>query len=157
MSILDHQNPKKLTQNSKAIVNISRDTSSDTVRITIDDDASSGRVVEVVLTLEAYAVLITGMRTEATFSYLPSPDAADKYLKKRVIKHVQCNKINVDGSYVNYSNMKEHQRAAVLHDMKAKDYDGWELSDDGTTSQQPDVKHNYTIRKFVENDGEENE
>lgn len=123
---------------SKFSVGISRN-NRDKVNLQIRDEYSGDRVLEVSMTLEQYALVVTGLHgvsVEGVFY----DDA--HIAQERESQTVTCEKC---GSFD-----KDIQSALVLEHFK-QNYEpyGWILQSDGTGSQQHGDLHKYNIKRYV--------
>lgn len=132
----------------KGKVSISRRSSmkgSGSIHIQLEDDSSGVTIAEFEMTYADFAECVTGMSaSNAMIHFLPTHTSIDRYGKKRITKTVFCDKVKTT-----YGKYKEAQRKAVMDHFEANYADdGWNLFGDGTTSQQHDKQHHYTINRF---------
>jgi len=131
----------------KAKVTISRRTNtvgSGCIAISIDDDKSGLKVVEVEMELIDFAQAITGLSyCKAAYRNSQSQYTIDNIMKKREVKSVYVDKPNVfDKDEMKRIVIKSVLDSGVL-------VDGWEIHNDGCSSQQNGKLHNVSLLRFV--------
>lgn len=137
---------------AKAKVTITR-SSDDRVNIYIKDGASGNRIVSVSMALEDYALAITGLaETPADIEYMPTPEEAEKFGKKRQIQHLSLEGVHkYNGNFLDRDGVLKHIESQYPEYLD----DGWELFCDGLSVQQNKTGfHNVSLVKFVDPDPE---
>lgn len=128
---------------SKFSLGISRN-NRDGVTLQVRDEHSGDRVLEINMSLEQYALVVTGLHgveVEGVFY-------SDAHIaQERETQTVTCVKVN--------SYDKTVKRASVLEHFK-QNYEplGWLLQNDGVNSQQYGDLHKYTIKRYVDVGGD---
>lgn len=114
------------------------------ILLAVTDGSSGLRIVEVEMDLSDFAACVTGLAASpACLKFSPSQYGAERFGKKKVVERVTCERA-IPGE-------KDVQRQAVSTHFAANYLPtGWELWDDGTTSQQRGDHHAYVICKYVE-------
>lgn len=140
--------------NTQARITISKRASSRTgkINITIEDDTSQLRIVEVEMGLSDFAECLTGLGScRAELVSIPNHYSTERYGKRKVVEHVLMPKEDID-----YFNKESASNTVNQHFMENYEAAGWELWNDGCSSQQPErVMHQYIICKYVEQEPEE--
>lgn len=114
------------------------------VYITIEDDSSGTRIMELKLDKSSYALLVTGLgNVKAEYNYIADNDNLSRIGKEKESRHVFCKKSK--------SYDKDEQKKLVkqsFDDSYMKDH-GWEIWDDGTRSRQDHEEHRYIVCRWV--------
>lgn len=109
--------------------------------ITITDESSRTRIVEVSMSLEDFAQALTGLAScGGTMESVVSPENVHKLGKECVTQEV----------FVEKNRKKGIQSLIVEKDfIENWQEDGWEIFNDGLRSQQHGELHRYVIRRWV--------
>lgn len=126
----------------KGTVTIGRD-SRNVVNITVTEEASRQTIVVASLTREQFADALTGLAyTPCELDRIISPGNVNKIGMRKETKVATCFRVN----------NKPEQRRVVLDCIEAE-HPGWELWDDGTSSQQRTPnEHRFVLCRWVEQD-----
>lgn len=117
--------------------------SHDVVCIRFREDRSSIRFLDVEMSLSDFANAVFGLaECPCKFDHVPTASEAERLGWDLESRTEFCDKV----SYI-----KDEQREHVKE--AAKQFPDWELSDDGTRSQQPGDKHRFTLRRWVKPKG----
>ncbi|APC44485.1 hypothetical protein [Pseudoalteromonas phage PH357] len=123
----------------ETVVNMSLSrTSRGNIRFSVEDEHSSDFILEVNMSTEDFALLVTGLGgIKSKAEVYPEANIA----KKREIKSVTCEK----------TWEKDVQREIVQKDFEDKGYseEGWEIHDNGLRSQQYGKEHKYSLKRYV--------
>jgi hypothetical protein len=129
----------------KARFRISRVSSShegDFMSLQIEDDASRVLVARLKIPLIEFTNAITQRESHCEWEVLPTARTAAVIGMECEVKNVFCEKAK---SY----DKKDQKRAVLAHFAENWHHSGWELWQDGTSSQQPLDQHRYIIHRWV--------
>lgn len=126
----------------ETIVNMSLSrTSRDSIRFSVEDEHSSDRILEICMTPKEFALLVTGLSgIKGTAEIFPEANIA----KKREVKRATCEKTSYTSKQDQKDLVQEHFENNIL-----PLHEGWEIKDDGTTSQQRGKEHEYILKRYV--------
>ena len=115
------------------------------VAISIDDEASGLKIVEVQMELTEFAEVSTGLGyCKAEYRFKPNSFTVENIDKTREVKNIFVDRAG--GAY-------DKDKVAEIIKKHIEDsgelIDGWMLHDDGTRSQQHGDKHRVSLKRFV--------
>ncbi len=119
------------------------------ISIKISDEKSGMKIVELNLSLEDFAKCITGQaHMKGDLDFVIREEDRKKVGKKKELRTLCCEK---------QSYSKNEQRMTVLSHFdqwRREMGEEWEIWSDGTTTQQRNSHHEYTVCRYVEVDNE---
>lgn len=114
------------------------------ITITISDESSGLRVVEIEMDFKEFAQVMTGLAyCKGKYRFMPNEFVTTNIGKKREVKDIYIDKPE------SYEKDKNKKHVAESIDKSGVLKDGWMLFDDGLRSQQPSKKHRVTLYRFI--------
>lgn len=126
----------------ETVVNMSLSrTSKDDIRFSVEDEHSGDRILEISMSPQEFALLVTGLAgIKGKAEIFPEANIA----KKREVKRATCEKASYTSKQEQKDLVQEHFENNIL-----PLHEGWEIKDDGTTSQQRGKEHEYILKRYV--------
>lgn len=114
------------------------------IAISIGDRSSGLTVTEIIMTMENFALALTGLSyCKAEYQFKPNQFTIDNICKDRETKSILLNKPD--------TYQKNEQKADIKKQIEESGelVDGWMIFNDGCSSQQPGDKHKANLYRFV--------